>query len=504
MTARADAPSAYRALESRFRRMAVLDEVSTVLHWDAATMMPPAGAEARGDQLAEMRLIGHGALTDPEIADLLDAAETERASLDPWQAANLREMRRDYRMATALPPDLVAALSRASSTCEHAWRDARAASDFAAVAPKLHTVIRLTAESAAALGAAQNLAPYDALLDQYAPGMRSAEVDRLFADLAPFLQDLLPRVLARQVEEGPPPLPPGPVSEGRQRRLVDRLAAATGFDPSRGRIDTSAHPFSTGYPGDHRITVAYDPSAPMSAVMATLHECGHAAYEAGLPAAWARQPVGRALGMVLHESQSLSVEMQASRSDAFLTWLAQAARTELGEDPAYEPANFIRFQQWVQPDFIRVEADEVTYPAHVILRSRLERPLLSGDLSVRELPAAWNDGLRDLLGIEVPGDRRGCLQDIHWYDGAFGYFPTYTLGAMLAAQLAEAAREALPDLDAALQKGDFSGLMGWQAGAIHAKGSMLDADALIRAATGRSLDSEAFKRHLRRRYLKEE
>jgi carboxypeptidase Taq len=504
MTPAADPVAAYRRLEERFRRMAVLEEIGAVLHWDGATMMPPGGAGPRGDHLAEIRLLAHQALTDPDIAGLLDEAEAAAGALDPWQAANLRQMRRDHTMATALPPDLVGAMSRAASACEHAWRDARAASDFAAVAPKLEAVIRLTAESAAALGGALNLAPYDALLEQYAPGMRIATVDRLFADLTVFLRDLLPQVLARQAAEGPPPKAPGPVPQERQRRLVERLAAATGFDPDRGRIDTSAHPFSTGYPGDHRITVAYHESAPMSAVMATLHECGHAAYEAGLPEAWARQPVGRALGMVLHESQSLSVEMQASRSDAFLTWLADTARAELGEDPAYAPGNFIRFQQWVAPDFIRVEADEVTYPAHVILRTRLERPLLSGDLPVSDLPGAWNAGMEDLLGIEVPDDRRGCLQDIHWYDGAFGYFPTYTLGAMLAAQLAEAARAALPDLDAALGRGEFSGLMGWQADAIHAKGSLMDADGLIRAATGRSLDAEAFQRHLRRRYLKED
>jgi carboxypeptidase Taq len=497
-SAKTGSNSAYRDLEARFRRIAIYGEVAGVLHWDAATTMPADGAAPRGEQLSELRVLRHRALTDPALSDLLSAATEE--SLDPWQSANLREMKREHTVATALPDDLVAAISDATSACEHTWRDARANADFSAVSEKLSTVITLVQESAVAYGEALNLDPYDALLESYAPGVRAADIDPVFDDYAAFLPDLLAQVTQRQAQQ-PDLVQPKPVSVDRQRALVNRLAAATGFSFEAGRIDVSAHPFSTGYRGDQRITVSYREDDPMGSVMAVLHECGHAAYEAGLPAAWNRQPVGQSLGMVVHESQSLSVEMQASRSDEFLGWLAGQADAVLGPDPAYTPENFRRLQQWVQPDFIRVEADEVTYPAHVILRTRLERPLLNGDLSLSDLPGAWNQGMKDLLGVNVPDNRRGCLQDIHWYDGAFGYFPTYTLGAMLAAQLAETAHTANPGISQALAQGDFSPLMQWLGNAIHAHGSYLEVDALITAATGRSLDATAFKRHLHRRYL---
>lgn len=491
---------AYQELERRFRRMAILGEVTTVLHWDAATTMPNGGADPRSDQLAEMKLIRHQAMTDPAIVSLLDDAEAGVATLSDWQAANLREMRRDHSLTTALDDRLVEAISKAGSACEHAWREARAQSDFGAVLPLLQKIVDLTRESAAAYADVLDLPPYDALVELYAPGTRSADFDPIFDDYAAFLPEFLQSVLERQAQTGEP-IKPQPVPVDRQRVLVEKLAAATGFDFERGRVDVSAHPFSTGYPGDQRITVNYNPDEPMFAVMAALHECGHAAYEAGLPADWKRQPVGQSLGMVVHESQSLSIEMQASRSDDFLTWLAGEARAVLGDDPAYMPDNFRRLQQWVKPDFIRVDADEVTYPAHVILRTRLERAILADDLHLSDLPGAWNDGMRDLLGIDVPDDRRGCLQDIHWYDGAFGYFPTYTLGAMLAAQLAEAAAQADPDVPSALGRGDFSPLMAWLRDAIHSQGSLSSADDLIRRATGRPLESAAFKRHLQHRYL---
>jgi carboxypeptidase Taq len=489
---------AYQDLEHRFAHIAVLDEIGTILNWDAATCMPDSAAEPRGDQMATARLLRHKAITDPAIGALLEAVD--ESELNPWQAANLRLMRRDYRLATALSEDLVAAMSKACSACEHAWRGARKRSDFAAVAPLLEEVVALTRESADAYGEVLGLNPYDALLEIYAPGTRAAFVDPLFEDYAAFLPEFLAAVQERQAVEGPP-IRPDPVPIDRQRALVPRLARATGFDPSRGRIDESAHPFSTGYPGDQRITVAYREDDPMGVVMAVLHECGHAAYEAGLPKDWARQPVGGSLGMAVHESQSLSVEMQASRSPEFLAWLAEEIQREWGEDIAWETENFRRLQQWVAPSHIRVDADEVTYPAHVILRTRLERPLLSGDLPVSDLPGAWNAGMRTLLGVEVPDDRRGCLQDIHWYDGAIGYFPTYTLGAMLAAQLVEAAHAAEPEIPESLARGDFSPLMRWLHGAIHAHGSRYSAGEVIVRATGRPLDAAAFKKHLRRRYL---
>lgn len=493
-------PSAYCALEEKFRNLALLGEVTTLLHWDAATMMPPSASRARGDQLAEMARLQHRAQTDAAIPDLLSKAEDAASALSDWQQANLREMRRSYHLANALDEDLVAALTRASNACEAAWREAKKAARFEDITALLDTLLDLTRERGDAYGQALGLERYDALLELYAPGMRTQRMDPIFEDYAAFLPDFLAQVQERQNRAGPPRRPQ-PVAAEKQRILVDRLSAATGFSKGRGRIDVSAHPFSTGYPGDQRITVSFTEEDPMMAVMAVLHECGHAAYEAGLPPEWSRQPVGNALGMVVHESQSLSVEMQASRSEAFLSWLAGEAASVLGEDPAYEIQNFQRLQQWVEPGFIRVDADEVTYPAHVILRTRLERALLSGDLAVQDLPGAWGDEMKALLGLNVPNDRVGCLQDIHWYDGAFGYFPTYSLGAMLAAQLTQAAKDADSSIEPALADGDFSPLMAWMGNAIHRHGARLSSDDLIVQATGKPLGSEAFKRHLTQRYL---
>ena len=278
--------------------------------------------------------------------------------------------------------------------------------------------------------------------------------------------------------------------------------AALSFDFDHGRLDESLHPFSAGTPDDLRITTRYDEADFTSALMAVLHETGHALYERGLPARWRRQPVGRARGMDIHESQSLIVEMQACRSSAFLVYAAPLLRQAFaGSGPAWEADNLHRLAIRVERGFIRVDADEVTYPAHVILRYELERDMIAGGLSVPDLPEAWNAGMERLLGATPPDDRRGCLQDIHWYDGAWGYFPLYTLGALTAAQMFAAARKADPGLGGAIAEGRFKPLLRWLEHNVHGLGSYLEADELIRRATGAPLGTEAFKAHLKERYL---
>ncbi|MCR9221287.1 MAG: carboxypeptidase M32 [Alphaproteobacteria bacterium] len=494
-----EAARAYDALVARFRRMAVLEECASVLHWDGAVMMPASAAEARGEQLAELRVLTHEMLTDAETADLLAAAEAPAD--DPWAQANLDEMRRDHRHAAAAPSDLVAALSRACSACETLWRGAKPSGDFDAVRPALEEVVRLTRELAAAKADRLELAPYDALMDQYEPAARAAWVGPVLEEHAVFLPDFLAAVLERQAAAPRPIAPTGPFPADSQRRLVRDLLARVGFPFDRGRLDESAHPFSTGYPGDNRITISIKEDDPAMAVMASLHECGHALYEAGLPAEWARQPVGRARGMAVHESQSLIVEMQACRAPEFIGWLAPRLTEALGSDAAFEPENLKRLYAQVVPDFIRVEADEVTYPAHVVLRYRLETALIAGDLAVSDLPAAWDDGMEALLGIRPPSAREGVLQDIHWYDGAFGYFPTYTLGAMAAAQLMAAAKAARPEIPARLAEGDLTPLLDWLRRHVHSQASSLSTNALLERATGRPLDPAAFRAHLTERYL---
>jgi carboxypeptidase Taq len=441
--------SAYRELETRFRRLGAVEEAIAMLHWDAAAMMPPGGTVARAEQLATLRGIAHQLLNATEIRDLLAAAEAEAASLGPAQRANLREMRRRWRHAAAVPGDLVEALSHARSDSETAWRAARPADDFAAALPGLERVLGLTREVAAVKAGAFGTTPYEALLDQYEPGGATALIDRLFDEIAAFLPGLLDSVLARQNASRslsvPVPDPPGPFPIEVQRRAALLLMERIGFDFAHGRIDESAHPFCGGTPDDIRLTTRYDEADFAKALMGALHETGHALYQRGLPAEWRRQPVGRARGMAVHESQSLLIEMQVCRSRAFAGFAAPLLHGIFGGDPAaWAPEAFYRRQIAVRPGPIRVDADEVTYPAHIMLRYRLERAMIAGELAPRDLPGAWADGLKALLGIVPCSDREGVLQDIHWYDGAWlGYFPTYTLGALIAAQLFAAARDAI-------------------------------------------------------------
>ncbi len=493
---------AYLRLEETFRRHALIEETVGVLHWDMSVVMPPGGARARGEQIADLRVLAHEMLANPRISGDLDAAEAEAAALDPWQAANLREMRRLWLHATALPADLVAARSRATSECETVWRTARADSDFSALLPSLEEVVRLTREVGEAKAQAFGRPVYDALMDRYEPGAESARVVAILEDYAAFLPDFLDRVLARQHRRRAPIRPEGPFPVPAQRRLCRRMAEAVGLDFVSARMDESLHPFSCGIADDSRITTRYSRADYAEALMGVLHESGHAMYDRGLPPEWRRQPVGRARGMTLHESQSLLIEMQIGRSRAFLQWAAPViAAAFKSSGPAWTPENLHRLATQVRPGFIRVDADEITYPAHIILRTRLERVLIAGDLAVADLPGAWRDGLQALLGIAPPDDRRGCLQDLHWPDGDFGYFPCYTLGAMAAAQLMVAARAADPEIMPAVARGDFAPLMTWLRKNVHSKGSLLSTDELLRTATGAPLGAAAFKAHLAERYL---
>jgi carboxypeptidase Taq len=277
---------------------------------------------------------------------------------------------------------------------------------------------------------------------------------------------------------------------------------AVGFDFRHGRLDESHHPFCGGVPDDVRLTTRYEADDFMPGIMGVLHETGHALYDQGLPPEWRHQPVGEARGMSIHESQSLIIEMQACRSREFIAFAAPLMREAFGgTGPAWEPDNIHAHYIHVERSLIRVDADEVTYPAHVILRYRLERALIAGDMTLADLPVAWHDGMRELLGLAPPNDALGCLQDLHWYAGSWGYFPTYTLGAMSAAQLFQAARRAVPEMPAALSRGDFRPLLGWLRTHVHGKGSFLSTLDLLAKATGRPLDPRAFEAHLEERYL---
>ena len=490
--------SPYERLKTRFGLIATIGECASMLGWDAAAVMPQGGGAARGDQLAVLAVLAHEHLIAPAVEADLAAAETS----DAWEAANLRLMRHAFAHAKALPTDLVEAQAKASSDCEKVWRVARKDSDFSLVKPHLNEVLRLTREAATALSGALGLSPYDALMDGYQQGVGADDVEPIFAAYEEFLAVTLPEVERQQARQPAAIKPAGPFPIAAQEALCRDIAQRLGLDFDHARLDQSAHPFSGGTKTDVRITTRYAEDDVTSAILAVVHETGHALYERGLPSAYARQPVGEAAGMAVHESQSLIVEMQAVRSDAFLRWLGGMLHTTFGGAPEpYRLENLGRLWRHVERSFIRVDADELTYPAHVMLRFRLERAMIGGDLAVADLPAAWNDGLRALLGITPPNDAQGCLQDIHWYDGAFGYFPSYTLGAMSAAQLMQAARQQTPGMDDAFGRGDLSLLLSWLRVHVHGVGSRLDLNTIMEQATGRKLDPLAFQAHLRQRYL---
>ena len=491
-------PSAYQRLTARFELISTIGECASMLGWDAAAVMPPGGGAARGDQLAVLAVLGHERLVAPDVAADLAAAETS----DEWQAANLRLMRHAYARAKALPADLVDAQAKANSHCEKVWRIARKNADFRMVQPHLAEVLRLTREAASALSDALGLSPYDALMDGYQQGIGADDVTPIFAAYEDFLATTLPEVEALQARQPKAIRPDGPFPIEAQEAFCRDIAQRIGLDFDHARLDQSAHPFSGGTQTDVRITTRYIEEDVTSAILAVVHETGHALYERGLPSAYARQPVGEAAGMAVHESQSLIVEMQACRSDAFLGWLGGHLHATFGGSAEpYRLENLGRLWRRVERGFIRVDADELTYPAHVILRFRLEQAMIAGDLTVVDLPGAWNDGLQALLGITPPDDAQGCLQDIHWYDGAFGYFPSYTLGAMSAAQLMRAARQQVPGIDDAFGRGDLSPLLSWLRVHVHGIGSRLDFNAILEQATGGKLDPLAFQSHLRQRYL---
>ena len=490
----------YETLTRAFARTAKLNTAQLKLGWDQRVMMPPGGAGDRGEELATLAALAHEIESSAEVADAL--ARVDEATLEPWDAANVREMRRRHAHAAAVPSDLVEATETAAARCEFAWREARRTGDFQSLLPLWRPVIANMQEKAAAKAEALGIAPYDALMDPYDPGRRAGQVTDLFDDLETFLRDALPKVLERQAGETRPQLPPGPFPAEKQRQLGRRLMAAVGYDFQHGRLDDTTHPFSTGSQDDARVTARWDEADFTSGLMAVLHETGHALYTRGKNRDFLWQPVASHRGMTIHESQSLCLEVQVGRSRAFTGFWAPLARDAFdGYGPLWEADNLHRLATHVEPGFIRVDADAVTYPLHIMLRFRLEQRLLDGSLDPADVPEAWDAEMERLLGIRPPTLSQGCLQDIHWFYGAFGYFPTYSLGAMAAAQLFEAAEQAEPDLHKALERGDAAPLVGWLRRNVHEVGCLYEPDGLLEAATGRPLDSATLKRHIRDRYL---
>jgi len=491
----------YQQLEQEFRRLHALQGAASVLHWDAAVMMPRGSAEVRGEQLAALETECHALLITPKVSRLLERAQANAQGLEPWQLANLKEMRRAQVHALATPKSLVSRLARATSRAEARWAEARKQSDFNAFAPHLEEVVSLTRDKANLLGQALGLAPYDALIDEFSPGLTCAEIDQIFVALGRRLPGLIQKAIVAQSTI--PTLPvTGRFTATKQRQLALEVMKALGCPFDRGRLDESEHPFTGGVPGDIRVTTRFDVNDPFPGLMGILHETGHAMYDFGLPEAWLTQPVGHDRGMAMQESQSLLLEMVIGRSRPFMRYLKPVMERIFGvAGPEWKVDNLYRHLNRVQRGFIRIDADELTYPLHIMLRFELEKAILADDLKVKDLPEAWNAGMEQRLGLRPANDAEGCLQDVHWAVGSFGYFPSYALGAVMAGQLHESLRNERPHLDDELAAGQFEGLFGWLKENVHGLAASVSTPELVKNATGKPLSASAWLRYVETKYL---
>ena len=490
-----NASTAYEEVLRRVRTVMLLTSCGSVLGWDQQTYMPPKGNAHRADQLALLAGLAHGQFTAPEIGERLAAVEASPLARDPDVAVNLREIRRLYDRATRVPGALVEEIARTTAQAQEVWIAARKRSDFGLFRPWLEKIIGLKRKEAEAIGGGP---VYDVLLDEYEPGVTATGLSALFADLAPALRDLVGRIAAsgRQPDAA---LLQRSYPVAAQESFGRAVAAAFGFDFEAGRLDPTTHPFCSGIgPGDTRLTTRYNPKDFGDAFFSIVHEAGHGLYDQGLDPARYGTPLGAAVSLGIHESQSRLWENFVGRSRAFWDhWFPKAVAAFPEALSGVEVDAFFFAVNDVRPSFIRVDADEATYNLHILLRFELERVLLSGDLAVADLPSAWADGMRKNLGIVPPNDAQGCLQDIHWSGGAFGYFPTYTLGNVYAAQLFATAQAALGDLPAQFRRGEYRPLQEWLRDAIYRHGQRYRAADLVTRVTGTPPSPTFLLRHLR-------
>ncbi|UCG23558.1 MAG: carboxypeptidase M32 [Chloroflexota bacterium] len=487
----------YDALLARVHEIYDLRKAARVLTWDREVSMPKMGGADRTNQIATLQKVCHALYTADEMGELIEAAagELNGAAYESPEASLIRYLRRDYAKARRLPPEFVRRLAALNSQATAIWKQAREADDYDRFWPWLAQIIDLTQEKAKLLGFKTD--PYDALLDRYEPGASAADIGAIF-DAAK--DELLPlyRSVSRLSQDVDDSFLYQGYEVGLQQKFARHIAAAVGYDFSRGHLATAVHPFSTSLSlNDVRITTRYLPDHLSPSIFATLHEAGHAIYVQNVSSDLARTPLAKETSAGLDESQSRLLENMVGRSLGFWRVHLPALKNTFPRQLAsVTPETFYQAINKVQPSFIRIEADELTYNIHIILRFELEQALLSGDLSPEDLPAAWNDKMLTYLGVTPPSDRLGCLQDIHWTLVGFGYFPTYALGNLYAAQFYEAALKQNPALEAQLAEGQIAGLMDWLRDNIHRHGRALSPAELVIQATGRKLDHHAFVRYV--------
>jgi carboxypeptidase Taq len=469
-----------------------------LLGWDEQVNLPPGSAEHRAGQSSYLADLHHRELTRPEVGEWLDGLEAMEDRLTDDQRTVVKWTRRNYDRARKLPTKFVMEKTEHRSHAYHAWALARQKDDFASYAPILEKTLELAREESSLLGWGDR--PYDYHVDQHDPGLTSARIDDLFGQLQTPLVELVGTIIdsPRQADltlfKG--------FEVGQQERFIRRMVERLGFDFNRGRLDRSIHPFCGGDGADTRMTTRFDPDNPLDAIFSSIHETGHGLYAQGLPVAERSNPLGKSVGMAVHESQSRLWENQVSRSRSFWAYfepfLREAFPSELATISSEELYLAINA---VQRNPIRVDSDEVTYNLHILLRFQLEKALFAGEISVRDLPGEWSRLSLDLIGLEPANDAEGVLQDIHWSGGSFGYFPSYCLGNMMAAQLWYSVLEEIPDLEQGFGRGDFQPLLTWLREKIHRHGRRYDTDEIVLHSTGQPLGPEALLRYLKERYL---
>jgi len=492
------AKTAYTQLLRELRETAVLGSVSNLVAWDQETYMPAGADDARAEQRSLLASMIHKRLIDPRVGEMLEICESDGViTSDPDASANIREIRRDYDRLTKLPPELVAELTEVGSKAQAVWRDAREASDFKKFQPILERLVTLVRRKAECFGVPEGGELYDALLDEYEPDARAAEIESIFTPLG----ERLSALIADLKQNGKAPdtsCIKAQIPDANQHAFGLFVLSAIGFDLNCGRLDTTTHPFCEGVaPGDTRLTTRYREERFTDALYGTMHEAGHGIYDQGLKHDRFGQPLGEAVSLGIHESQSRMWENFVGRSRAFWEWALPHAKKHLGSSFGSPTTNDLyRAVNTAEPSFIRVEADEATYNLHIMLRFEIERALIKGDLAVKDIPGAWNEAVKRYLHLDVPDDKRGCLQDIHWSFGAIGYFPTYCLGNLYCAQFWEAALKVMPDLEHDIAKGEFAPLKTWLNENIHAPGRKYPAGELCQRVTGAPLSADPLMRHL--------
>ncbi len=497
----------YKKLMERTKELAILQSIESIMGWDMETMMPPKAINLRSQQLSLLSVMDHKMSTDPETGKLLGTIlrHPQREKLTTLQRRNIYLIKKRYDEQTKLPEKLVADTAKQEAIAIDVWKKAKKTKKFQTFRPELEKILELKKEAAEILMKVKRTkTPYDALIDIYEPKMTANEITKIFDELKTGLVSLLKKC------ENAPKQPNASILKCKipletQRKIAKALADFVGYDVTSkkagGRIDETEHPFTTGYYDDVRITTHYFENEFTSSLFSVLHEAGHALYEQNLPQEWMYQPVGNSASMGFHESQSRTVENIIGRSTEFWTYflpkLKQIARKELSD---LKLDSFVHAINQVKPSKIRVEADEVTYCMHIIIRFNLERDLFANKVTVKELPQVWNQRYKDYLGVKIENDSEGVMQDTHWAGGAFGYFPSYALGNIYSGQILQAMQAGLPTWSTQLAKGNFKKVKTWLVDNVHSQGNLYDAPDLIKKISGKKLNVKPYLKYLNEKY----